>query len=305
MKIDFSGIQAFVTVAELGGFSKAASELHVTQTALTRRVQNLEAYLGLRLLDRTTRSVELTAVGQEFLPKARAIVGELNSAVGQLKEMARTSRGSFTLACVSTMSARLLPALIRQYADLHPDNRIRLRDMTSNDVREAVLSRRAELGIAIHGEAHPELNERFLFDDALVLYCHESHPLAARPRLNWKDLKGSDLIMVRGFTATRLLIEYHLLKHGGRVGSAYEVQYHSTAVSLVETGVGCAVLPWSVLGTEGRSHIRRIELVGPKVHRRVMLFTRKNASLSPAAQAFLDLVNRVSRQGAPSIHNAI
>jgi DNA-binding transcriptional LysR family regulator len=300
MKIDFAGIQAFVSVADLGGFNKAAHELHITQTALTRRVQKLEAYLGLRLLDRTTRSVALTAVGQEFLPKARAIVGEMKSAVGQLKDMARTSSGSFTLACMSTMSARLLPVLIRKYADLHPDNRIRLLDMTSNDVREAVLNRNAELGIAIHGEAHPELNERFLFDDAIVFYCHESHPFAARPRLNWKDLKGTDLIMVRGFTATRLLIEYHLLTHGVRAGSAYEVQFHSTAVNLVEAGVGCAVLPWSALGPGGRSPIRRIELVGPKVHRRVMLFTRKNVSLSPSAQAFFDVVNRGSTSKAPT-----
>ena len=298
MKIDFAGIQAFVSVAELGGFSKAAQQLHVTQTALTRRIQKLEAYLGLRLLDRTTRSVALTAVGREFLPKARSIVGEMNAAVGQLKEMARTSSGSFTLACMSTMSARLLPVLIRMYADLHPDNRIRLLDMTSSDVREAVLDREAELGIAIHGDVHPELNEHFLFDDALVFCCHESHPFAARPRLNWKDLKGADLIMVRGFTATRLLIEYHLLRHGVRASSAYEVQYHSTAVNLVEAGVGCAVLPWSALGPEGRSPIRRIELVGPKVHRRVMLFTRKNVSLSPSAQAFFDVVKRVSANKA-------
>jgi len=290
MKIDYSGIQAFVSVAERGGFGKAALELHITQTALTRRVQKLESYLGLQLLERTTRSVALTAVGQAFLPKARALVMEMNSAVGQLKEMARTSSGSFTLACMSTMSARLLPVLIAKYAELHPDNRIRLLDLTSNEVRDAVLGRKAELGIAIHGEAHPELNERFLFDDALAFYCHESHPYADRPRVSWKELKGSDLIIVRGFTATRLLIEYHLLTHGVRVGSAYDVQYHSTAVSLVEAGVGCAVLPWSALGPSGRSSIRRIELVGPKVHRKVMLFTRKGSSLSPSAQAFHEVV---------------
>lgn len=74
MKIDFDGIQAFVVIAELGGFSKAAENLHLSQTALTRRIQKLESYLGLRLLDRTTRYVELTAVGREFLPRARAIV---------------------------------------------------------------------------------------------------------------------------------------------------------------------------------------------------------------------------------------
>ena len=75
MKIDFDGIQAFVAIAELGGFSKAAEYLHVTQTALTRSLQKLEAYLDLRLLDRTTRYVELTAVGREFLPHAKLIVG--------------------------------------------------------------------------------------------------------------------------------------------------------------------------------------------------------------------------------------
>lgn len=290
MKIDFAGIQAFVAVAELGGFGKAAAELHVSQTALTRRVQKLEAYLGLRLLDRTTRSVALTAVGRDFLPKARAVVANIDTAVGQLKEMARNSSGSFTIACVPTMSSQVLPALIRRYADRHPDNRIRLVDMTSTAVRDAVMHRGVELGIAIHGEAHPELNERFLFDDALAFYCHRSHPYAARPRVTWKDLKGSDLIGVRDFTATRLLIDYQLLTHGVRASSAYEVQYHSTAVNLVEAGVGCAVLPWSALGTRSQTAIRRLELVSPKVHRRVMLFTRKNASLSPSAQAFFDLV---------------
>jgi DNA-binding transcriptional LysR family regulator len=158
-------------------------------------------------------------------------------------------------------------------------------------VRDAVLRRKAELGIAIHGEAHSELNERFLFDDALALYCHESHPLAQRPRRTWRELRGADLIIVRGFTATRLLIEYNLLANGVSTGDAYEVQYHSTAVNLVEAGVGCAVLPWSVLGASSRPHMKRVELVAPVVHRRVMLFTHKNASLSPAAQAFLDLVN--------------
>lgn len=298
MKIDFDGIQAFVSVADLGGFSKAADELHLTQTALTRRVQKLEAYLGLRLLERTTRSVALTAVGRDFLPKARALVMEMNSSVGHLKEMARTSSGSFTLATMSTMSSRLLPMLIREYTDLHPGNRISLLDMTSNDVREAVLNRKAEIGIAIHGEAHAELHERFLFDDPLTLLCHETHPFAQRTRVNWRELEGSDLISVRGFTATRLLIDYHLLTHGVSTDSGYEVQYHSTAVSLVEAGVGCAVLPWSVLGPDGRTSIRRIELVNPQVHRRVMLFTRRQGSLSPAAQAFYDVVLRGTAETA-------
>ncbi len=301
MKIDFDGIQAFVAVAEQASFQKAALRLNLTQTALTRRVQKLEAYLGLQLLERTTRSVSLTVVGQEFLPKARAIVSEMSSAIGQLKEMAQSSHGGFTLACVSTMSSRLLPVLFRKYAELHPGNRIRLADMISSEVREAVLTRRAEVGIAVHGEAHPDLAERFLFDDALVFYCHESHRLADRERLSWRDLRGADLVTVRGFTATGLLTEYQLLKHGVSINGTYDVQHHSTAINLVAAGVGCAILPWSIMGANDRPQVRKIELVNPVVHRRVMLFTRRNGSLSPAAQAFVDLVNRVHQKGLHSM----
>ena len=198
------------------------------------------------------------------------------------------------------MASRLLPVLIRRYADQHPGNRIRLLDMSSTDVRDAVLNRNVELGIAVHDDTHPDLEQRFLFDDALVFCCHESHPLAAHSRLAWRDLRGTDLIMVRGFTATRLLIDYHLTKSGVRTRGAYEVQYHSTAVNLVEAGVGCAVLPWSALGPERPSPLKRIELVSPHVHRRVMLFRRRNASLSPAAQAFYDLVRTMSPAEAPA-----
>lgn len=96
MKIDFDGIQAFVTVAELGAFNKAADKLSLTQAALTRRIQKLESYLGLRLIDRTTRHMALTTVGKELLPKARSLVHEMASTFHQLrmfpKHRAATSR---------------------------------------------------------------------------------------------------------------------------------------------------------------------------------------------------------------------
>src|SRR3984893_12425139 len=96
IKIDFDGLQAFVAIAELGGFGKAASSLHVTQTALTRRLQKLEAYLGMRLLDRTTRSVQLTPMGREFLPQAGRMVHAVTFAVERLKDMSRLGTGSVT-----------------------------------------------------------------------------------------------------------------------------------------------------------------------------------------------------------------
>ncbi|NMG28943.1 LysR family transcriptional regulator [Aromatoleum evansii] len=290
MKIDFDGIQAFVVIAELGGFSKAAEHLHVTQTALTRRVQKLESYLGLRLLDRTTRYVELTAVGREFLPQAKAIVGEMTLAVGRLKDMSKNARGSFTLACVPTMASHVLPAAIRRYRESHPGNRVRLIDTTAFEVRDAVLHGQAELGIGIPTERHPELIETPLLEDPLMFFCREEHPLSHREAVTWSDMRETELVVVSSMTATRVFMDYQLAKRGISLSGAYEVQHHATAISLVAAGVGTAILPASTLEEGARPGVCRIPLVSPVVKRRITLLRRKNSTLSPAANAFFELL---------------
>jgi len=89
MKIDTLGILAFVAVAEHGRFQKAADSLHITQTALTRRLQNLERSLGVTLVERTTRSTGLTQIGREFLPQAQRPLADLATALTEIRESAR------------------------------------------------------------------------------------------------------------------------------------------------------------------------------------------------------------------------
>lgn len=294
MKIDFDGIQAFVTVAELGGFHKAAERLNITQTALTRRVQKLEAYLDLKLLDRTTRFVRLTSVGEDFLPQARSIVHEMSAAVNRLKDKSKHSSGNFTLSCVPTMAAYILPNLIRLYAEKFPNNRIRLVDATSYQVREAVLSNQAEVGISIHGEKHPNLIETQLFEDPLMFFCRENHPLSKKKSVRWSDMSDANLIVVSNFVATRVFMNYQLAKRGISLSGAYEVQHHATAINLVAAGVGCSILPSSSCGDNDRPGVIRIPLIDPIVKRKVVLIQRKGATLSPAAAAFCDVLKKAS-----------
>lgn len=290
MKIDFDGIQAFVVIAELGGFSKAAEHLHVTQTALTRRVQKLESYLGLRLLDRTTRYVELTAVGREFLPQAKAIVSEMTMAVGRLKDMSRHSRGSFTIACVPTMASHALPAVIRRYAEMYPGNRIRLIDTSAFEVRDAVLHGQAEIGIGIPTDRHPDLIEVQMLEEPLMFFCRKEHPLSTMKSVTWSDMREAELIVVSSMTATRVFMDYQLAKRGISLSGAYEVQHHATAIGLVAAGVGAAILPASTLGEGDRPGVCRIPLTGPVVKRKITVLHRKNNTLSPAAEAFYKLL---------------
>ncbi len=220
MKIDFDGVQAFVMIAELGGFSKAAQQLHITQTALTRRIQKLEAYLDLKLLDRTARRVELTAVGREFLPQARNIVHDMTTAVERLKDMSHRAKGNFTLACIPSMTSHVLPEVIRCYAAQHPD-----------------------------------LSKTVLFADPLAFICRSSHPLQANKSVTWTDLRSTELIMIGGQSANRVLIDYQLTRKRVRLDGHHEVQHLSTALGLV----------------------------GPVISRTLALTRRTGSTLSPAA----------------------
>jgi len=286
MKIDFDGVQAFVAIAELGGFGKAARELHITQTALTRRLQKLEAYLGLRLLDRTTRQVQLTAVGRDFLPQARAIIQQTMHAVERLKDISQRALGNVTLACIPTMTSHVLPRVIQRYAQLHPDNRIHLLDGSSSEVRNAVLSGQAELGIALEGDKHPELTESVFMTDPLAFICRKPHPLQNRESVTWADLRDTELVGVSSVVATREFMDYRLAERGIRLQAKYEVQHHATALNLVAAGVGSAVLPSSTFREGDRPGLRKIALSGPTVRRKVVLLRPRRSTLSPAAEAF-------------------
>jgi len=290
--MDFDGVQAFVAIAELGGFSRAARQLHITQTALTRRLQKLEAYLGLQLLDRTTRRVELTSVGREFLPQARGIVQEMTRAVERLKDMSSHGRGNFTLACVPSMTSHVLPDVIRRYAQRHPDNHIRLLDASSHDVREAVLNGQAEMGIAVQGERHADLQEVVLFEDPLTFICRSPHPLQDRRSVSWSDMREADLIVVSSFMATRIFMDYQLAKRGLRLNGNYEVQHHATAINLVAAGVGSAILPSSTFQAGDRPQVHKIPIVRPSVKRKITLLRRKHGGLSPAAEIFYEMLRK-------------
>src|SRR5512147_120925 len=111
MNVDSLGLEAFLAIAEHGRFHEAARRLHLTQTALTRRLQNFEQQLGVKLVERTTRSVALSEIGRAFLPQARRLFSELGAALVEIRETGRAQRGHVTIACVPTVGVRYLPRI--------------------------------------------------------------------------------------------------------------------------------------------------------------------------------------------------
>jgi len=292
MKLDTLGLEAFVAIADQGGFRKAAQAVHITQTALTRRLQNLESLLDVKLVERTTRSVALTSIGRAFLPQARRILAELSTALVELRETGKAQRGDFSIACVPTVGIQYLPRILQEYSTTHPQNRIKILDHASTGVADAVLRREAEFGIQIAGALHPDLAAEPLLEDRFVLICRSDHPLARRTRVSWRELESHPLILAGEVSGNRPLLDEALRPETVHLQSYYEVQRSSTALGLVAEGIGAAVVPSLAIQKGAYPRIRVIPLFHPVISRTLVLVTRKTAYLAPAAQALYDLIRK-------------
>jgi len=291
MKIDTLGVQAFIAVADHGGFQKAAETLHVTQTAVTQRLRNLEDFLGVTLIERTTRSVALTRIGRDFLPQARRLLAELSTALTEIRETGRAQRGDVSIACVPTAGVQYLPRILQEYAARYPQNRIKVLDHASSGVAEAVLRREAEFGINIGGSLPPELESLPLMEDQFVLICRDDHALARRRRVSWRQLEPHPLIFAGQVSGNRVLLDT-ALSGDLTLRFNYEVQRSSTAVGLVEEGVAAAVVPRLAMQKSAYPRIRVIPLIEPIVSRTLVLVARRGSRLSPAAQALYEMIRK-------------
>jgi DNA-binding transcriptional LysR family regulator len=297
MKLDVLGMEAFVSVAALGSLVRAAEALSVTSPALTRRLNNLESQLGVQLLERTTRSVALTAAGLSLLPRAQHLLEELSTTFRELAASGQAQRGTVTIACVPTVGVQFLPSLIRQYSRRHPDNRVRILDHTSLGVAEAVHRREAEFGINMADVQFSGLESTPILSDRFGLICRRDHPLGRRRVLRWADLKGHALIVPGGGSSNRPLLDAVLGPLNVQLPALYEVQRSSTAVGLAAQGLGAAIVPQLSIPPGAYPQLKLIDLVEPVVERSFVLVRRKGSALSPAARALHELIVARVRSG--------
>lgn len=290
MHLPMDDIQAFVQVAELGSFSRAAERLSLTQTGLTRRIQRLEAYVGQPLLDRTTRRTSMTAAGRDFLPLAKRLVEDLTRGLERLRTTARLSAGDVTLATMPAVVYQRLPAVLADYARRFPDNRVMLLERSGSVVTEAVRRGDADFGIHITQDAQHDLMEDVLSVDPLVLMCHPEHVLAARAEIGWDELDERDLITLGGTSGNRAGVEQQLARAGLPTRGRFVVENTPSAMALAMTGMAAAILPSAAGRGELRGKLLEVPLVRPVMHRSLSLVRRRGEALTPAAAALYALL---------------
>ncbi|KQP49218.1 LysR family transcriptional regulator [Pseudorhodoferax sp. Leaf274] len=302
MAINFNlnDLQAFRTVAELSNFRKAAEALHVSQPAFSRRIEKLEEALGVKLLERTTRKVSLTAVGRDFDRKVQQLLDDLDNTLLGIRGVAGTRMGEVTIACVPSTVYYYLSQVVSRYRERYPKIRVKVFDAGANDVLAAVARSEADFGLNFIGSQEPDIEFTPLLEERFVAACRRDHPLAKKRKVGWAELGQFDFISVSKSSGNRLLLDQALAGLPGRPEAIYEAQHVTTMLGLVEAGLGVAAVP--SLAMPGADHplLVSVPLVDPVVTRKVGLIRRKGRSLSPAAQQiyafFLEMKGK--RRGA-------
>jgi DNA-binding transcriptional LysR family regulator len=277
-------LQAFVAIAEKGSFRMAAEALHISQPALSRRIEKLERTLGSRLLERTTRRVETTHIGRQFLEEARAALAILDSAVLRLGDEVSLQRGLVTVAAIPSAALHFLPNAIHRFGSQHPGVRVHVIDENANAVLASVMSGESDFGINFMGAQEPNIEFHAVRAEPYRLALRRDHPWSGRDCIAWEELAGQRMVSVSKQSGNRTLIENAIAHLERRPTIHYEANHVVGVLALVEAGLGMAVLPGMALPHD-HPHLCGIPLVEPTVDRVLALIRRRDRPLQPAAQA--------------------
>jgi DNA-binding transcriptional LysR family regulator len=290
MNVTLRQLRAFVLVARLGNFTRAAQAMHVTQSALSLLVRELEGAIDSRLFDRTTRAVALTAAGSDFFPRAERVLAELESALAGVDKLVARERGRVVVAAPLVLSSTYLPPILAAFSAKYPGIEVVLQDTLPNQVLPLVRGGAADVGIGTFASDEADIQRTLLFSEAMAAAFPAGHAFARLQQLTWADLAQAPVLALSRGSVFRDLTEAGFAAAGLMLKPAREANYAGSLIGMVDAGLGVAILPgYAVkLADPARIGWRRVE--NPLIDREVALVQRAGVSLSHAAQGFVDFI---------------
>lgn len=284
--MDLANLAAFVAVAEHGGFSAAAEQLHLTQPAVSKRIAQLEASLDARLFDRLGRQVVLTEAGRLLLPRARRLLADADDARRALREVGEGVAGVLRLATSHHIGLHRLPPLLRRFVAKYPQVELDLRFLDSEQAWNEVLQGRIELALTTLGPATPPLLATTLWDDPLCFVAAPGHPLARKARPTLADLSAYPAVLPEPHTFTHRIVADAFARRGLPLRLRMTSNYMETLKMLAAVGLAWSVLPRTMLDAQ----LQVLPVAGAALSRTLGYVTHDRRTLSRAAQAFVALL---------------
>ena len=286
MNITSRQLKAFLLTAQHQSFSRAAEQLFITQSGMSVLVRELEAQLGFRLFDRTTRRVSLTEFGVKFLPIADRSLLDLEAAAANIGRAATEADRHLCIGATPLVAAGLLPPAIAEYAKRKPELEIRVYDARRPRLIEMVQSGEIDVGLTAFHHAAPGVTKIPLVRFSLILIQAESAPRDLGPRVRWVDIAARKFVGSPPDAPVQELIDEHLRRVGRHQRPEIVCNYLETQIAMVESGAGVAVMPTLALPACLRRRVTMHALVDPVASGTLYWIVNRARKLSAAADGF-------------------
>jgi DNA-binding transcriptional LysR family regulator len=283
-------LQTVLALAEYGSFIAAASLLKTSQPAVTRTIKHVEDVLGIKLFDRSTRFVQITAAGKEFVAVAARIQNDLKITLRSMRELSDQRRGQIIISSIMSVANGKLPGLVSAYRLDHPGIELHVRDGVHGTVIEDVRSGAADFGITYLDDLpDPFLSVRVGREDFTVV-LPKNHELARKKTLSLSDLKDVPLVSLPSDSRTRRVIDGAASSVGITLNHVVTVSQFATMLGFVRAGIGLAIAPKSGVASFLGKELSAVPIRGRPLARDLGIITLKEREPSPAATGLMSLI---------------
>jgi DNA-binding transcriptional LysR family regulator len=283
-------LQTILALAEYGSFIAAAALLKTSQPAVTRTVKHVEEVLGIKLFDRSTRSVQITAAGKEFAAVAARMLNDLKITLQSMRELSDQRRGQIIISSIMSVANGKLPRLVSAYRRDYPGIELHIRDGVHGTVIEDVRSGTADFGITYLDDLpDPFVSER-VGSEGFTVVLPKTHHLARKKTLSLSDLKGAPLVSLPSDSKTRRVIDGAASSVGLTLNHVVTVSQFATMLGFVRAGIGLAIAPKSGVESFLGRELSAVPIRGRPLPRDLGFITLKERAPSVAATSLMSLI---------------
>ncbi|WP_343583565.1 LysR family transcriptional regulator [Herbaspirillum sp.] len=278
-KVTLRHLQALVTLAATNSFSRAADELAVTQPALSAAIKQLENQLGIRLFDRTTHQINLTAQGAVVLEYARHLLNTATNIFNDIEHAIGTGRQRIRIGAIPS-AVTLTAATIARYNQAHDQHvEIMLQDMPNDALLDALYSGKLDFCVGIKPPDSQALETVPLFEDELVLIVPPHHALAGAKEVQWRQMAGEEIVI---FTQGSIweFASAALMQHGLAASQRYQMVHSESLYGVVRAGIAIGIMPSLYTSYLRDDSLHVAPLRQPTLKRKIVLMRRNEVSRS-------------------------
>ncbi len=295
MTIDSQSLRVFSALSRHLNMSRAAQELELTPSAISHCLKALEADLGCRLFDRTSRSVSLTAAGAEFVADAESILQKMAAARSKLRSWGDWSRGHLRIAASTTACQYILPPALREFRGSFAEFTIQIDPCTAQQAIDALAEGRADLAVFVQPLRAPGIHFIRIGRDELHFILHPHHPWVARRKANTREIAKQNFILPERSSETHTLIESYFRQEGIRLQPFIEIGSEEATKQFIRLDLGVGLLPkWIAAAELQQGTLASLPIGRRRLRREWGILHARSHKLTFPENVFIDLCRDVS-----------